>query len=129
MAKPLDKGLSRRERQIMDILYRRGRATSSEVLAEMPDPPTYSAVRAMLRLLEEKKHVAHEEEGLRYVYRPTVSREQARKSALKHLLGTFFDGSATQAVAALLDLPDANLSPRDLDRLARLIDQARKEGR
>jgi predicted transcriptional regulator len=129
MKKPSDTGLSRRERQIMDILYRRGQATASEVMTDMPDPPTYSAVRALLRLLEEKGHAAHEEDGIRYIYRPTVSIEQAKKYALKHLLNTFFEGSTTQAVAALLDLPDARLSQKDLDRLARLIDQAKKEGR
>src|SRR3954465_14900574 len=96
------KGLSRRERQIMDVIYRRGRATAAEVLEDMPDPPGYSAVRAMLRLLEEKGHVRHEQDGPRYVYMPTVNRDRARKSAMKHLVRTFFDGSTEDAVAALL---------------------------
>src|SRR5215472_6315978 len=94
--------LSRRERQIMDILYRGGRATAAEVREALPDPPSYSAVRAMLRLLEEKGHVRHEEAGLRYVFLPTVGRERAKRSALKHLLETFFEGSVEQAVATLL---------------------------
>lgn len=121
--------LSRRERQIMDVLYRRGRASAAEILAEMPDPPSNSAVRAMLRVLEEKKHIRHEAEDLRYVYMPVVPREKARKSALAHLVKTFFDGSAEQAVAALLDESAGDLKPEDLDRLAALIDKARKEGR
>ncbi len=126
---PSDTGLSRRERQIMDIVYRRGQATASEVLADMPDPPTYSAVRAMLRLLEEKGHLTHEEEGLRYVYQPTVSIAQAQKSALSHMMNTFFEGSTPQVVAALLELPDAHLSQNDLERLSQMIEQARQEGR
>lgn len=121
--------LSRRERQIMDVLYQRGRATAAEVLAGLPDPPSYSAVRAMLRVLEEKGHVLHEEDGPRYVFLPTVPREKAKRSAIKHLLATFFDGSAEQAVAALLDASSTRLKPEELDRLARLIDKARKEGR
>jgi BlaI family transcriptional regulator, penicillinase repressor len=121
--------LSRRERQIMDFLFSRGKATVAEVLAGIPDPPSYSAVRAMLRTLEEKGHVTHEEEGRAYVYRPTVAREQARRSALKHLVATFFAGSTEQAVAALLDLSRPKLSAEELDRMARLVDQARKEGR
>ena len=96
--------LSRRERQIMDILYQRGRATAGEVHRSLPDRPSYSAVRAKLKVLEEKGHVRHEEEALRYVYVPTVAREKAKRSALKHMLETFFDGSAEQAVAALLDI-------------------------
>jgi predicted transcriptional regulator len=120
--------LSRRERQIMDVIYRRGRATAAEVLDDLPDPPGYSAVRAMLRLLEEKGHVRHEQDGPRYVFLPTVTRDRARKSALKHVVRTFFDGSPTDAVAALLD-SDAKLSASDLDRLSAIIDTARKEGR
>lgn len=120
--------LSRRERQIMDVIYRRGRATAAEVLDDIPDPPSYSAVRAMLRLLEEKGHVRHEQDGPRYVFLPTVNRERARKSALKHVVRTFFDGSATDAVAALLDA-DAKLSESDLDRLSTMIQNARQEGR
>jgi predicted transcriptional regulator len=119
--------LSRRERQIMDVIYRRGRATAAEVLQDIADPPSYSAVRALLRLLEEKGHVHHEQDGPRYVYLPTVNRERARQSALTHVVRTFFDGSATDAVAALLD-NDA-IDHAELDRLSALIDQARKEGR
>ena len=121
--------LSRRERQIMDVLYRRGRATAAEILEELPDPPGYSAVRAMLRVLEEKKHIRHEEKDLRYVYLPVVSREKARKSAVSHLLNTFFDGSTEQAVATLLSVSAGELNEKDFDRLAKLIEQARKEGR
>lgn len=120
--------LSRRERQIMDVIYRRGRATAAEVLDDIPDPPSYSAVRAMLRLLEEKGHVRHEQDGPRYMFLPTVNRDRARKSALKHVVRTFFDGSATDAVAALLDA-DAKLSGSDLDRLSAMIESAREEGR
>lgn len=129
MAKASDSGLSRRERQIMDIIYRRGRAAAAEVLEDLPDPPSYSAVRALLRILEEKGHLEHEQEGPRYVYRPTVPRDEARESALERLLRTFFDGSAEQAVAALLDMSSADLSEAELARLAELIEQARREGR
>jgi predicted transcriptional regulator len=120
--------LSRRERQIMDILYRYGRASAAEVRERLPNRPGYSAVRAMLRVLEGKGHVKHEEQALRYVYLPTLPRERAKRSALKHLLRTFFEGSAEQAVAALLDGSAAKLSPGELDRLARLIEKAREEG-
>ena len=96
--------LSRRERQIMDVLYRMGRATAAEILENIPDPPGYSAVRAMLRVLEEKKHIRHEEKDLRYVFMPVVTRDKARRSAVRHLLDTFFDGSPEQAVATLLDV-------------------------
>ncbi len=123
------KGLSRRERQIMDAIYRRGQATSAEVLEDLPDPPSYSAVRAMLRVLEEKGHLQHVQQGPRYVFLPTVPRDQARRSALQQLVRTFFDGSAEQTVAALLDLSDRKLSDAELDRLSQLIDRARKEGR
>ena len=119
-------GLSRRERQIMDVLYRRGRATAAEVQREILDAPGYSAVRAMLRVLEEKGHVRHEEESLRYVFVPTASRAQATRSALKHLVETFFEGSPERAVAALLD---GKLSKEELNRLAGLIASAQKEGR
>jgi predicted transcriptional regulator len=129
MGKPSSKGLSRRERQIMDVIYRRGRATATDVLAELPDPPSYSAVRAMLRVLEEKGHVRHEEQGARYVFLPVVPREKARRSALKQLVQTFFDGSTEQAVAALIDGSASKLSDQDLDRLAKLIEQARKQER
>ena len=121
--------LSRRERQIMDIIYERDRATAQEVMAGLPDPPSYSAVRAMLRLLEEKGYLKHEQEGPRYVFLPTLAREKASKSALKHMLKTFFGGSTEQAVAALLDLSRSKLSRSELDRLSRMIDEARKEGR
>jgi predicted transcriptional regulator len=124
-----ERGLSRREREIMDVIYRRGQATASEVLEDMAEPPSYSAVRAMLRILEEKGHLRHEQQGPRYVFLPTVPREQARRSALKQLVHTFFDGSTEQAVTALLDLSSRNLSDAELDRLARIIDQAREEGR
>lgn len=113
----------------MDVLYRKGRATAAEILASIPDPPSYSAVRAMLRVLEEKKHIRHEEKNLRYVYMPVVGREKARRSAVAHLLDTFFEGSAEQAVATLLNVSARDLKPEDFDRLAALIDQARKEGR
>jgi predicted transcriptional regulator len=120
--------LSRRERQIMDVIYRRGRATAAEVLEDLPDPPSYSAVRALLRLLEEKGHVQHEQDGPRYVYAPTVARDRARRSALKHVVRTFFDGSASEAMAALLD-GETRLDDAELDRLSAMIEQARKEGR
>jgi predicted transcriptional regulator len=121
-------GLSRRERQIMDAIYRRGRATAAEVLGDIPDPPSYSAVRAMLRLLEEKGHVRHEQDGPRYVFVPIVHRDRARRSALTHVVRTFFDGSATDAVAALLN-DSGKLSAAELDRLSAMIEQAREEGR
>ena len=129
MARPAHDTLSRRERQIMDVVYRLGRATAAEVRQGLPDPPSYSAVRALLRILEEKGHLRHEQDGPRYVFLPTVPRDKARRSALRQLVQTFFEGSTAQAVAALLDAPDAQLSDEDLDRLAGLIDQARKEGR
>ena len=113
----------------MDILYRRVRASASEIHQALPDPPSYSAVRAKLRVLEEKGHVRHEEEALRYVYVPTLARDTARRSALRHMVSTFFEGSVEQAVAALLDLSAARLSQEDLDRIAGLIDEARQEAR
>jgi predicted transcriptional regulator len=121
--------LTRRERQIMDVLYRKGRATAAEIMEEIPDPPGNSAVRAMLSVLEEKKHIRHEAEDLRYVYMPVVPREKARRSAVTHLVDTFFDGSAEQAVATLLSVSARSLRPEDFDRLAALIEQAKKEGR
>jgi BlaI family transcriptional regulator, penicillinase repressor len=121
--------LSRRERQIMDVIYRLGRATAAEVHQALPDPPSYSAVRAMLRVLEEKKHLRHEEKDLRYVFLPVVPREKARRSAVRHLLDTFFDGSPEQAVATLLDVSGQDLSAEDFDRLAALVAKAKKEGR
>ena len=122
------RNLSRRERQIVDILYTLGRATAAEVRERLPNRPSYSAVRAMLRVLEEKGHVKHEEQSLRYVFRPTLPREKAKRSALKHMLATFFDGSAEQAVAALLDGSAAKLSREELNRLSKLIEKAKKEG-
>jgi predicted transcriptional regulator len=121
--------LGRRERQIVEVVYRLGRATVSEVLAELPDPPSYSAVRAMLRILESKGHLKHRQEGQRYVYLPALRRDQARRSALHHLVRTFFDGSAERALAALLEDADTRLTPEDLERLSRLIHKARKQGR
>jgi BlaI family transcriptional regulator, penicillinase repressor len=122
-------GLGRRERQIMDFLFQRGRASVGEVMDGIPNPPGYSAVRATLRTLEQKGRVVHEEEGRAYVYRPTVRRETARRSALTHVLKTFFDNSAEQAVAALLELKGPKLSGAELERVARLVDNAKKEGR
>jgi predicted transcriptional regulator len=129
MTKQTHSNLSRRERQIMDIIYKRAQATATEVMENLPDPPGYSAVRAMLRLLEEKGYLKHQQDGLRYVYLPTVSREKARQSALKQMLQTFFDDSTEDAVATLLDISKSKLSKADLDRLSKLIDEARKEGR
>lgn len=120
--------LSRRERQIMDLLYRQGRATAAEVKTNLPDPPSYSAVRAMLRVLEEKGHVRHVQDGPRYVYAPSVARDRAKRSALRHVVRTFFDGSREQLVAALLDDRSTRLSDDELERLARLIERARQEG-
>jgi BlaI family transcriptional regulator, penicillinase repressor len=120
--------LTRRERQIMDILFRRGRATANEVMADLTGNPSYSTVRTQLRVLEEKGHVRHEEEGLRYVYLPSTARRAARKSALRHLVDTFFDGSAEQAVAALLGGEGAKLSSEELDRISDLIAKAKKDG-
>lgn len=121
-------GLTRRERQIMDILYKRGRATAAEVMDDLPGRPHYSTVRTQLRVLEEKGHVSHEEHGLRYVYAPAVPRRAARKSALRHLVDTFFDGSAEQVVAAVLGGEGAKLSEEELDRIADLVARAKKEG-
>ncbi|HEX6463383.1 MAG TPA: BlaI/MecI/CopY family transcriptional regulator [Vicinamibacterales bacterium] len=120
--------LSRRERQILDILYQRGQATAADVQNALPEPPSYSAVRALLRILEEKGHVRHQQDGPRYVYLPTIARENAKRSAMRHMLRTFFDGSAEQAISALLDDASTKLSPAELDRLARLIEDARRSG-
>lgn len=122
-------GLSRRERQIMDFLFQRGEASVGEVMEGIADPPGYSAVRATLRTLEQKGRVVHQEEGRAYIYRPTVRRDAARRSALSHVLKTFFDNSAEQAVAALLELRGPKLSDAELKRVARLVDDAKKEGR
>lgn len=117
--------LSRRERQIMDALFQKGRATAAEVQAALPDPPSYSAVRALLRILEEKGHVRHEAEGPRYVYAPRVDRDKARQSALTHLVQTFFDGSVAQAAAALLSQGAPKLTDEELERLSAQIQKAR----
>jgi predicted transcriptional regulator len=129
MSKEPNAQLSRREREIMDVVYRSGRATAAEVMASLSEAPSYSAVRALLRVLEEKGHLRHEEDGPRYVFLPTVPRERARQSALRQLLHTFFDGSTEQAVAALLDLSSTRMSDAELERLTKLIADARKEGR
>lgn len=120
---------SRREREVMDIAYRRDRVTAAEVLAEMADPPSYSSVRSTLAILEQKGHLRHEVDGNRYVYSPTLRRSQARKSALDHLLSTFFDDSPAEVVTALLESRAAELTDDDLEQLSQLIDKAREEGR
>ena len=125
---PLHTALTRRERQIMDILYRRGRATAGEVMADLSGDPNYSTVRTQLRVLERKGYVRHEEAGLRYVYIPAVPRHAARKSALRHLVDTFFDGSAEKVVGALLGGDGARVSDEELERIAALVDKARKDG-
>lgn len=127
MVETLEHKLSRRERQIMDVLFRRGEATAAEVQKNMPDPPSYSAVRAHLRILEEKGHVQHAQDGPRYVYKPTVAKEKAKRSALHHMVETFFGGSAEKAMTALLDEGGDKMSDEELDRLARLIEQAREK--
>ena len=127
MAKALHSALSRRERQIMDALYKRARATAAEVMGDLPGDPSYSTVRTQLRVLEQKGHVEHQEEGLRYVYAPAVPRRSARKSALRHLVETFFDGSAEQVVAAVLGGEGARISEDELDRIAELVAKAKKE--
>jgi len=124
---PLD--LGRRERQIMEVVYRLGRATAAEVRTHLPDPPSYSAVRGMLRLLEEKGHLRHEQDGIRHVYFPTVPRDDIRDSTMRHVLRTFFAGSMSAAMAALLDAEEEPPSDRELDALAELIEQARERGR
>ncbi len=129
MADSLASRLSRRERQIMDVIYRLTRATAAEVMENLADPPSYSAVRALLRVLEEKGHLTHEQDGPRYVYLPTLARTDASRSALKQMVSTFFEGSVTQTVAALLDVAGNRLSEKELDRLSKLIADARREGR
>jgi BlaI family transcriptional regulator, penicillinase repressor len=128
MAKSSHVTLTRRERQIMDVLYRRGRATAAEVMEDLTGEPNYSTVRTQLRVLEDKGHVRHEEEGVRYIYAPAVPRHAARKSALKHLVETFFDGSVEQVVAAVLGGEAARLSEDDLKRIADMVNKARKDG-
>lgn len=122
-------GLSRRERQIMEILYQRGQASTAEVRESMDDAPSYSAVRAMLRVLEEKGHVKHQVERLKYVYVPIVTRDKAKRSAVKHILNTFFRGSPEQVVAALLDVSSRRLTREELDRMSEMIERAKKEGK
>ncbi|HEX3343644.1 MAG TPA: BlaI/MecI/CopY family transcriptional regulator [Polyangiaceae bacterium] len=129
MAKTTAPSLTRREREIMDIVHRRGRATAHDVLADLAEPPSYSAVRALLRLLEERGHVKHVEDGQRYVYTPAVTRGDARRSALAHVVRTFFAGSVEQAVATLVESSRSKLSRDELDRLSEVIERARKEGR
>ena len=121
--------LSRRERQIMDIVYSRNEATAAEILAGLPDPPSYSAIRALLRILVDKGHLQHREDGPRYIYAPIVSRQKARARALAQLVNTFFDGSAAQAVSALLDSSQGKVSKAELDELSTLIAAARRKGR
>ena len=128
MTRPRQPALSRRERQIMDILYRRGRAAANEVMADLPGNPSYSTVRTQLRVLESKGHVRHEEEGLRYIYLPAVARHTARRSALRHLVETFFEGSTEKVVAALLGADASRLSDDELDRIAGIVARARKGG-
>jgi BlaI family transcriptional regulator, penicillinase repressor len=127
MSRFLHTSLSRRERQIMDILFRRGRATAAEVMAELPGEPSSSTVRTQLRVLEDKGHVRHEEDGVRFVYMPVVPRHAARRSALRHLVTTFFDGSPEKAVAALLGGEGTKLSREELDRMAGMIERARQD--
>ena len=129
MGKTSHVNLTRRERQIMDILYRRGRATAGEVMSDLTGDPSYSTVRAQLRVMEEKGYVIHEELGLRYVYSPTTPRHQVRQSALRHLVDTFFEGSTQKVVAALLGGEGTKVSQEDLDRIAELVDKARKGGK
>lgn len=129
MPKSTAPSLTRREREIMDIVYRRGRATAHDVLGDLAEPPSYSAVRALLRLLEERGHVRHVQDGQAYVYMPAVARSDARKSALAHVVRTFFEGSVEQAVVTLVESSRTKLSRDELDRLAEVIDRAKKEGR
>ena len=121
--------LTKRERQIVDALYRLGRATAAEIMAAVPGAPTYSTIRTQLRVLEAKGHVRHEEQGLRYVYMPTVPRSTARKSALKHVVETFFDGSSAKAVAALLGGEASRISDDELERIAEILKSTREDGR
>jgi predicted transcriptional regulator len=123
---PTHEKLSRRERQIMDVLYQKWRATAADVLEGIPEPPSYSAVRALLRILEQKGHVRHEESEGKYIFIPTVRRDKAKRSAIRHMLETFFNGSPEEAVATLLDVSSSKLSDAELDRLAKLIEKARE---
>ncbi len=126
---PAPADLGRRERQILDAVYRLGRASVADVRAELPDPPTYSAVRGMLNLLEEKGHLRHESDGLRYVYLPVVDAAEARRSAMAHVVRTFFGGSPAETASALFDLPDSKLTRDELAQLSRLVKHAAREGR
>ena len=126
---PAPADLGRRERQILDAVYRLGRASVADVRGELPDPPSYSAVRGMLNLLEEKGHVRHESDGLRYVYLPVVDATEARRSAMAHVVRTFFGGSPAEAASALFDLPDNKLTREELSELSRLVKHAAREGR
>ena len=128
-ASPPPSHLTRRERQIMDILYQNGKASAQEVRDAMPDAPSYSAVRAMLRVLEEKGHVKHQKEGMKYVFTPVVTAGKAKRSAVKHVLDTFFQGSTEQIVAALLDVSSSRLTREELDRMAQMIERAKQEGK
>jgi len=118
--------LSRRERQIMDVLYRKGRSTAADVQENLPDPPSYSSIRALLRILEDKGHIRHEKDGARYVFIPSVRRDRAKRSAIRHLLKTFFEGSPELVVAALLDVSSSRLTDEELDRLKKLIEDSRE---
>jgi BlaI family penicillinase repressor len=129
LSKDIPSALSRRERQVMDILYRRGEATVAEVMADLPDPPTYSAVRSILRILMEKAMITHREDGPRYVYLPAVNTDRAADDAMKHVIRTFFDGSAQQAVAAVLRMSDAKLTDEEVAALSEKISKARVSGR
>ncbi|MFA6244330.1 MAG: BlaI/MecI/CopY family transcriptional regulator [Candidatus Hydrogenedentales bacterium] len=129
MSKSLPQQLSRRERQIMDAIFARGRASVAEVLGALEDPPSYSSVRALLRILVEKGHLTYKEMDGRYIYMPTQSRTRAARAALRQVLQTFYEGSAVKTVAALLDLSSDDMSQEDLNRLSKLIEEARKEGR
>lgn len=127
--KQKDRGLSRRERQITDALYRLGKASAADIRAALPNPPSYTAVRTHLTILEEKGHVAHQSDGPRYIYEPVVPREEMAKTAIDGVLLTFFDNSVERVVATLLDRKESQISREQLDRLAQIIEQARKEGR
>jgi predicted transcriptional regulator len=129
MAKKNNNNLSRRERQIMDIIYQLKNATAAEVLERLDDPPSYSSVRALLRILVEKGHLRHKQQGPRYVFSPKINPEKAKRSAMQHMLKTFFDDSAINVVATLLDVSKSNLSDDELERLTQLIDKAKEEGR
>ena len=129
MTKPSNPPLSRREREVMDVLYRLGEATVAEVMEELVDPPTYSAVRSVVRILENKGHIAHREDGPRYVYAPAVKREKARRAALDQLVDTFFEGSSEQALVALLRRSDLDMSESQIERLAKAVRKAGEEGR